>query len=1093
MAEVVDESATAGAGVVTARGPRAVEALLLARVAALAAEARREPRLLALPVRIVVPSRSLADHVGERLVAHAGHSLAGVLVQTLHGLALEMLERAGEPAPASDALFPVLVRRLAVEESLLRERLGFLVDGYAAVEATVADLLDAGFDAGSAEAALDAFEAADATETSRETAVAVARVARRCLEEMERGGIGHRALLLRAAREALVRDPETVLPARAIVVHGFADATGLRAELIEELVRHRHASVLVDEPPDPSRPGEPDAGGRFTRRLRERMILIARERAVESAPSRMITLECVEAARPDTEVREIAGRVRAALDAGKRPEHIGVVARDLSSFRAPLHRHFDRLGIPFSGGRDGRVGPLMRHVRALEVLLREHVECRIERWLDARAPGNDAVGVSDLRLGLRRLGLLRVGELAAHRFDGRDVKLPVVAGWWSDAASEVDEAMRVERRRLRADTLASAIAGARATCARLARLRAGRTCAEQLGELIELVSVDLGWDRKCDEWKPGYEELEGLRRELPPDFRLTLADLVLLVRRHVVPRFAVPLGGSGGGVQVLDVTQARGRTFERLFLMGLARDSFPRSVREDPLLPDALRVRVRDVLADVPVKKLGHDEERFLFAELVASAPHVTLSWPLASDEGRPCARSSFVERLRWGGGFEEPAVARSVLVPMSGGPAQLLSVEEHALRAALFGPPSRLEAVLPVALRSLGREILGDGAASAVGPLAASRLAVLREAEGKPFRGSPQLGPYFGFVGAQRAANDPRAARLYITTLERLSRCGWQTFLERLLRLEAPSDAGGALPGIDKRLLGSAVHRAIDRVFGEDGNAATAPVRARAALWPDDAQLAEVTIEAAAGLLEDEGVSLRGLARVLAQQALPYVLRARSLDQAEPQPVQIVGVERERRIDVADARGRAHALYFRADRIERIGERERLTDFKTGKPISDRKLETTRRKAFIAAVARGEVLQPVAYARSTQGEGAGRLLYLRPDLPDDVAEFSASRGDAELDEPFDTALHGLFDAWHAGSFFPRMLGPDLDKEPTACQFCDVAQACLRGDTGARRRFSAWVQASEAGGEGQLAGAERSLLNLFRLGAESDAEAEDAS
>ena len=107
------------------------------------------------------------------------------------------------------------------------------------------------------------------------------------------------------------------------------------------------------------------------------------------------------------------------------------------------------------------------------------------------------------------------------------------------------------------------------------------------------------------------------------DYPLAIAELALLVRRQLVPRFALALGGNGGGVQVLDVTQARGRTFDRLFVLGLVRDVFPRSVREDPLLPDALRERVCEVLPDIPVKKLGYDEERFLFAELLASAPSV--------------------------------------------------------------------------------------------------------------------------------------------------------------------------------------------------------------------------------------------------------------------------------------------------------------------------------------------------------------------------------------------------------------------------------------------------------------------------------------
>ena len=197
------------------------------------------------------------------------------------------------------------------------------------------------------------------------------------------------------------------------------------------------------------------------------------------------------------------------------------------------------------------------------MLLREGAECRVERWLDARAPGGDAAHESDLRLGLRRLGLVRLGELAAHRLDGRDVKLPVVSGWWEGAAPEVGEAMQVERRRLRAGALASAVARARA-----AVHPAGPACAraeparKQLAELIALLAEDLGWDRRQPDWEAAHRELEGLRSALPPDFPLAPGDLVLLVRRQLAPHFAVPLGGSGGGVQVLDATEARGRSFD---------------------------------------------------------------------------------------------------------------------------------------------------------------------------------------------------------------------------------------------------------------------------------------------------------------------------------------------------------------------------------------------------------------------------------------------------------------------------------------------------------------------------------------------------
>ena len=1057
-----------------ARGPRAVEALLLERVGELSAAARADGRLLRDPVRIVVPSRSLADHVGERLVSSGAR--AGVQVQSLFAVALEILERAGAARPQLDALFPLLVRRLAAEEPLLRERLAELADGYAAVEASVADLLDAGLDADCADAVCEAIASSDLYPAARERGLSVVRVAARCFEAMQKEGGGHRALLLRAACEALRADPERSLPARAVFVHGFADVTGLRADLIEELVRWRQASVLIDEPPDPARPGEPDAGGRFTKRLRERLSFRG-ERFVDGSPPSRPELRFVDAARPDGEVREVAARIREALDAGQLPERIGVVARDLTGYRAALRRHFGRLGIPFSGVTDGGVGPRMRQLRALEAMLRDHQECRVERWLDAMAPGGRAVHASDLRLGLRRLGLVRLHELAAHAASGDAVKLPVVAGWWQGDDPEIGETVRAVRRRLHPDALARAVEKARSACARLERLRAEGSCERQLGELSALLREDLDWDPRRPEWEDVHAELEALRGALPAGFRLGPADLALLVRRRLAPLFLTPLGGRGGGVQVLDATAARGRCFDRLFLIGLSRDAFPRSPREDPLLPDALRERVRELLPEIPIKQLGLDEERFLFAELLGSAPLVTISWPLASEDGRPCARSGFAERLRWGGLFEEPEHARPVLAP---GSAALppLAVEEQLLRAALPGPVSRarLAAVLPGALRRSAVQVLAGNPAAQAEALAQARVAVLREVERGGFRAAP-LGPYFGFVGAPRASRDPRSAPLHVTTLERLAACGWQTLLSRLLRMEAPPDAGGALPGIDKRLLGSAVHRALERVFAAPG-----------AGWTGAAELAAVANQAAAEVLEEEGIPLRGLARVLAQQALPFLERARSLDLAETAPLEILATEGERSIQVADAEGRARTLRFRADRIERIGGRERLTDFKTGQPLSDAKGADTRHAHFLEKIASGRTLQPLAYARSAPDGGEGRLLFLRPDIAD--AEYSATRADAELGAAFDSALGGLFHAWDAGSFFPRLLDKDREKEPRGCLYCEVATACLRGDPGARRRLATWLDARQAGEGARPVGAELALLNLFRLGQDGVAEEE---
>src|SRR6185295_13636737 len=156
------------------------------------------------------------------------------------------------------------------------------------------------------------------------------------------------------------------------------------------------------------------------------------------------------------------------------------------------------------------------------------------------------------------------------------------------------------------------------------------------------------------------------------------------------------LGGAGGGVQVLSVIEARGRTFERLFVLGLARDAFPRTVREDPLLPDTLRTVLggrtgEGVLPDLPLKARGFDEERHLFAQLLSAAPEVTLSWPAADAEDRPLARSPLLDRLAPGAAESAPERAPALWAqPAADDPAPRPAFE-RAVLAGLYGARSDL------------------------------------------------------------------------------------------------------------------------------------------------------------------------------------------------------------------------------------------------------------------------------------------------------------------------------------------------------------------------------------------------------------------
>ncbi len=1113
-------------------GAQGTEAVLFAEIDALLAAAEQDPALLARPVRIVVPSKSLRLHVASALVRHRARGTAGLIVQTLHTLALEILEHAGEPAePGRGDLFEILARRAARAQPALFRGLEELLEGYGAAVATIRDLLDAGLDPAHADA-LDELLATEgkavATPMDLARARALVRAAASTEGEAERLGVCRIADLLRRATEVLLSRPEA-LPARAVIVHGFADATGLATDLIEGLVRACDATVLVDRSPDPSfqRIGESGAGEvrlerAFVDLWTERIALSsgpALSGGPEPAPPRR---EAFTAAGTDAEVREVAVRLRALLDGGVAPERLGVVARDLAPYRFAVRRHFERLGVPYSGlAATGGKTPMGRRLAALEDLLRRGGETPVSRWLDAAIalPGAGRPGF-ELRLAFAALGAGRLRDAAeieitglldrwgkyslpirqgftagterdpepegADDTEGLERLLPAAAGAEGEASPGSGEGggiARAPRRRIAGERLAAAIAAARRTSERLAGWPAAAPTEVHLARLRALLAGDLGWSPKPhrestfpdDEIGHVYAALEALARDLPAEFPLTRDEFGALVAATLSRLGTSGFGGDGGGVQVLSVTEARGRTFPHLFVIGLARDAFPRPVREDPLLPDALRRVVRRLLPDLAEKRSGFDEERHLFAQLLSAAPRVTLSWQSADDDGRPRAVSPLVERIDFeaGGVVRAPGLFAAPDPTLPSGPrsaALLRPAWEHSILAALHGPRASFAEILPVALTEMA---LGLGTFRP-DETARARLAALAEldpdlrtSEGRA--ASRRLGPWFGFVGTLGADPrstelDPRRRDLAVTHLERLDGCPWQFFLSRLLAIEPTPDPLQALPGLDARLLGNLIHAVLDRLAKRGGN--------QASDWPAAEEIEVALQQEAALVVAEEGIALVGLSRALAERARPFLAAAR-----EPWHNERVGTEVPGTVLVIDpTTGGSRALSFRADREDRLADGASLfTDWKTGRPLSIKKRPENRRADLIAKIGSGALLQAVAYRRSAGPGARGRYFYLKPEV--EIREFAVEQ-DPEIDAAFDRAVAAGLAAHTAGSFFPRLVDPVGQKEPRRCDYCEVAEACLRGDSGARRRLFEWSTRGEAEDP-----AGRALLGVWDLAA----------
>ncbi|MFY9823404.1 MAG: hypothetical protein WAM82_18630, partial [Thermoanaerobaculia bacterium] len=500
-----------------------------------------------------------------------------------------------------------------------------------------------------------------------ERARALVRSAARAEEWMRGHDLGRVANLLRRATEIVEADPDRALPSRAILIHGFADATGVATDLIQALLSKCSAWLVLDHPPRPEDLEDTGVERAFPARFLERLSLAARVEPAKGDRPVPPRLEAIEAVGCEAEVREVARRVRVLLDGGARPESLGVVAREWSPYRHALRRHFNRLGIPFSGmGETGGLEPSGRRAQAFLELLRQGEAVPSDRWLDAMAalPGGSR-SLVDLRLAFYALGAGRLRGVTELRLDDvlreGSYPLPIRQGLKTAPAGgdeELDEEGRetetyASRRRVDGKILEAAVRAAEKVLDRLAGWPDEAAVAEHLARLRALLTRDLGWRLDTgdlddlDDARPVAAALKQIARESPPDLILSTGELRLLLEDLLDGAGAAPLGGQGGGVQVLSVVEARARTFDHLFLIGLNRDVFPRTVREDPLLPDDLRRVLQRVLPDVPVKRAGFDEERYLFAQLLSAGISVTLSWQTADDDGKPLAPSPLVERLR--------------------------------------------------------------------------------------------------------------------------------------------------------------------------------------------------------------------------------------------------------------------------------------------------------------------------------------------------------------------------------------------------------------------------------------------------------------
>jgi hypothetical protein len=256
---------------------------------------------------------------------------------------------------------------------------------------------------------------------------------------------------------------------------------------------------------------------------------------------------------------------------------------------------------------------------------------------------------------------------------------------------------------------------------------------------------------------------------------------------------------------------------------------------------------------------------------------------------------------------------------------------------------------------------------------------------------------------------------------------------------------------------------------------------------WPATGELDRLLAAEAARLAPALGLAVTGLRHVLAEQARPFLELAREIEWAGGSGrLAVLGAEVKGEAAVEDGSGHARRLQFRADRLDLVGETLRFTDYKAGALPDDAVREDTRHRHLLEAVGRGERLQVAAYVASVpKASVEGRYVYLKPLERRSGARVATVQGDDEVAAShFQQAVRALIGLWDEGAFFPRLLGADGRSQGEACGRCEVKQACLQPDSGARRRLARWTEARQGAGAQagmSLAPLEAALLSAWLL------------
>jgi ATP-dependent helicase/DNAse subunit B len=517
-----------------------------------------------------------------------------------------------------------------------------------------------------------------------------------------------RELRLTGALDELRRSPAK-WGATPVLFYGFDDLTELELDAIETLAGVVGTKVTVSLSYEPGRvvfAGRAGAFGRLAPLAEEHRELQARaehyaptsrqalhhlERSLLTEESRRVppgdAIRLLEGGSPRAELELVAGEVRAQLDLGVQATEIAIVHRRPEAIAELLGEVLEDFDVPYAlrasvGFAHTAIG------RGLLGLLRcavgEGSLSDLLAWL--RAPGalEQAALADRLEVEARRRGAVGC-EQARALWEAEHWPLERI-----DRMSEMTERGTA----VLADALVK----------ELQRLFSGprRGVAAVLGE------DELDEARALASGSRALEELRELARAAPElaPVPTELIDVLERLEFHGGERRTAP------AVAIVDPMSLRARRVRMVFACGMQEGVFPAPAIAQSLLGEEDRRRL--ALASGLVLRGEPDSlaaERYLLYALVSRPEErLTLSWHTADDDGRPLARSLFLDDVceLFGASLEEQTIRR--LAGAAGWPGPGAPAGPMALRTASWNPhAARTRSVARPIAPLRDERVLGD------------------------------------------------------------------------------------------------------------------------------------------------------------------------------------------------------------------------------------------------------------------------------------------------------------------------------------------------------------------------------------------------